>query len=105
MQRFERINQLLSQALEPVFLEILDESGNHSVPEGSESHFKVTLVSACFATDSRVARHRRVNHLLAHEFDQGLHALSLHLYTPEEWEVRARKSMESPLCRGGSRRD
>lgn len=104
MLRYERINQLLSQALQPIFLEVLDESGQHSVPEGSESHFKVTLVSVNFENESRIARHRRVNHLLASEFEQGLHALSLHLYTPQEWSLHAEKIMASPTCKGGSRR-
>lgn len=54
--------------------------------------FFVDMVSASFQGKVRrsadvqtyIARHRAVNALLAPEFGQGLHALSLRLKTPEE---------------------
>lgn len=50
--------------------------------------FAVLIVSAAFAGKPQIARHRMVNSLLKEEFDPsvGLHALSLRLKTPEEWE-------------------
>ena len=49
MQRKERIEQQLVQELAPVFLSVENESNNHHVPKGSETHFKVIAVSAQFA--------------------------------------------------------
>ena len=36
------------QALSPEHLEVINESHMHNVPEGSESHFKVVIVSDAF---------------------------------------------------------
>jgi BolA-like protein 1 len=44
------------------------------------------MVSEEFKGKTPIARHRLVNGLLKEEFDLGLHALSLRLKTPEEWE-------------------
>lgn len=101
MSRKIRIEQLVHQHLTPHYLQLEDESKNHHVPQGSESHFKLTLVSSTFDDLSRVARHRLVNKLLQDEFNQGLHALSLHLFTPKEWEARNKAVMDSPKCRDG----
>lgn len=99
MTREQRIIALLSEHLQPVFLEVLNESNNHHVPAGSETHFKITMAAAKFRELSLVERHRLINTLLAKEFKQGLHALSLHLYTPEE----QKPSPQSPACRDGYR--
>ena len=40
-------------------LQVIDESGNHSVPEGAESHFKVVAVAPEFGELKRIDRHRR----------------------------------------------
>lgn len=103
MSRQHRLTALLSQHLEPVVLTIEDESAQHNVPKGAESHFKVTVVSAKFEQDSRIARHRRVNQWVQHEFSTDLHALSLHLYTPSEWAKKTNAVPDSPVCHGGSR--
>ncbi|BCA94778.1 regulator of murein genes BolA [Legionella antarctica] len=101
MSRKERIVQQLTCELSPSFLSVDDESGNHHVPEGAQTHFKVIAVSAEFTGLSRVARHRLVNHLLCQEFAQGLHALSLHLYSSEEWAQRSKSILNSPACKDG----
>ena len=101
MFRKDRIEHVLSQNLSPIFLSVEDESGNHHVPEGAETHFKVTLVSSQFNGLTRVARHRVVNQLLNAEFDQGMHALSLHLYTNEEWLEKGTTVLKSPACKDG----
>lgn len=38
----------LSAALQPVHLELRNESFMHNVPKGSETHFKVVVVSSQF---------------------------------------------------------
>jgi len=75
----------------------------HSVAPGSETHFKVLVVSQAFAGLNAVARHRRVNELLREEFAAGLHALSLRALTPEEWESQTDAGFRSPPCLGGSK--
>jgi BolA protein len=103
MSRKQRINQLISEELNPGFLEIEDESSKHHVPEGAETHFKVSIVSEKFNDLTKVARHRLITKLLAKELNSGLHALSLHLYTPEEWQNRGQTTPTSPACRDGYR--
>lgn len=104
MSRKARIEQTLSAALAPLHLEVTDESHMHSVPEGAESHFKVLVVSETFAEDKPIGRHRRVNALLRGELDAGLHALSIHAWTPEEWfEKGGGPAPQSPQCMGGSK--
>ncbi|KTC83194.1 BolA family protein [Legionella cincinnatiensis] len=105
MSRKNRIEELLNQELTPVYLNVIDESANHHVPEGAQTHFKVTVVSFHFNDLSRIARHRLLNHLLHKEFEFGLHALSMHLFTPNEWEKRNKTVLQSPACKGGFKKD
>ncbi|PLY15397.1 MAG: BolA family transcriptional regulator [Sedimenticola sp.] len=99
----EQIEQLLRETLTPMHLEVINESHMHNVPEGSESHFKVVIVSNNFEGKGLVARHREVNKLLADHFQQGLHALALHTMTPEEWFAKGGTAPESPQCMGGGK--
>lgn len=96
----ERIEGKL-RALDPLHLEVLDESRAHNVPRDSESHFRVTVVCEAFAGRGALARHRMVNELLADELAGPVHALALHAKTPDEWFEDPR-SRESPPCLGGS---
>lgn len=80
-------------------MEVQNESKFHQVPKDSETHFKVILVSEQFSGQSRIMRHRWLNTLLEAELKSGLHALSLHLYTPQEWEKQREKMLNSPACR------
>jgi BolA protein len=84
----DSIRAKLAAGLRPARLEIEDESHRHAGhagarPEG-ESHFRVTVVAAAFAGQSRVARQRLVYGLLAEELRTDIHALSLATLTPEE---------------------
>lgn len=88
MGRAERIEQVLRAAFAPERLIVSDESHRHAGhagarPEG-ETHFTVLVVAAGFDGVNRVERQRRVNTLLAGEFDSGLHALSITARTPAE---------------------
>lgn len=91
----------LQLGLKPTDLQVTNESYMHSVPPGSESHFKVVAVSEVFAGQNVVARHRVVYGALAEEMAGGIHALSIEAYTPEEWQARGGRVGESPLCLGG----
>lgn len=92
----------LRKVFNPGHLEVVNESHMHNVPPGSETHFKVTLVSDAFAGLRPVKRHQEVYRVVAEEMAGPLHALALHTYTPEEWRGRA---PESPPCLGGSKHD
>ncbi len=98
MSRKQRIYNALSGELKPDSLLIEDESHRHQVPPGAETHFKVIAVSTIFESLNRVARHRLINTILATEFMTGLHALSLHLYTPSEWLQKTTGVPASPVC-------
>lgn len=89
------------QVLDPVHLTVENESHMHSVPPNSETHFKVTLVSPRFEGMMPVKRHQQVYAILADEKAGPVHALALHLYTPDEWQARNNTRPDSPSCRGG----
>ena len=99
------IHDKLIEALRPAHLEVINESHSHSVPRNSETHFKVVAVAEGFANSSRIQRHRQINELLAPELANGVHALSLQLYTPTEWQARGGEIPKSPPCMGGSKRE
>tara|TARA_Y100000588_G_C14194046_1_gene899354 strand:+ start:746 stop:1063 length:318 start_codon:yes stop_codon:yes gene_type:complete len=103
MSRKQRIQEKLQNALQADFIEVIDESSSHSVPLGAESHFKCIVVSNAFQNQSKIKRHRQVNKLLKEEFDHGLHALSLKLFTKTEWRDNDASTLSSPACRGGSK--
>ncbi|MCY4342393.1 MAG: BolA/IbaG family iron-sulfur metabolism protein [Gammaproteobacteria bacterium] len=96
-----RIESKLASGLELAHLEVINESGGHNVPAGSESHFKVVLVSAAFGGERLLARHRRINALLREELANDIHALAIHAYTPDEWRGRFGAAPLSPPCLGG----
>jgi BolA family transcriptional regulator, general stress-responsive regulator len=100
-----QIESKLKQGFAPEFMEVLNESHMHSVPPNSETHFKVTLAAEAFDGLRKVARHQRVYALLNEELAGPVHALALHLYSPEEWRQRGSVSPESPSCMGGSKAD
>jgi BolA protein len=58
------------------------------------------VVSQVFANTRKVARHQRVYALVGDLLEGELHALALHLMTPEEWQ-QVEKAPSSPKCRGG----
>ena len=99
------IERKLTAALELDHLEVVNESNNHSEPPGSESHFRVVLVSGAFAAMTRIKRHRQVNTWLAEELAGPVHALSIHAFTPDEWRARFGTASLSPPCLGGSKAD
>ena len=100
MSMQEQIRQALA-ALEPQYLEVLNESHMHS--RGQESHFKAVVVSPLFAGLNAVKRHQKVYASLG-ELMGRFHALALHTYTPEEWAALG-IAPASPTCMGGSKHD
>jgi len=98
----DRIHDKLVEALAPASLEVINESHMHGGP-ATESHFKVIVVADGFEGEALIARHRRINATLAEELAGGVHALSIHAYTPHQWIARGEEIPASPPCRGGSK--
>ena len=94
------IHEKLSENFSPTHLDIINESYMHNVPRGSETHFKVVIVSEKFANTKLIARHRMVNESLSLELQSGVHALSIVAKTPEQW-TEGQTVDKSPACRGG----
>ena len=101
----ERIETKIKTALAPSYLEVINESHMHSVPPGSESHFKLVIVSGAFEGKPLVRRHQTVNNILADELAGRIHALSMDTLTSPEWERRGGQVAPSPECLGGSKAD
>lgn len=101
MTTAQRIEERLARAFAPAHLEVIDESRNHNVPDGAETHFKVVVVSDRFAGERLLGRHRAVNTALAAELAGSVHALAMHTYTQAEWRERFGDAPMSPPCRGG----
>ena len=96
----QSIHGKLSAKFSPLHLEIINESYMHNVPRGSETHFKVLVVSEQFRDTKLIARHRMVNESLSEELQSGVHALSIVAKTPEQWS-QGQTVEKSPACRGG----
>jgi len=101
----DTIERKLAERFAPVHLEVVNESGNHAVPPGSETHFKVVLVAPAFDGQRLLARHRLVNATLTEELAGGVHALAIHTYTEPEWRARFGAAPFSPPCLGGGAAD
>jgi BolA protein len=98
------IEEKLLSAFSPLHLDVINESNNHNVPPGSESHFKVTIVSKDFEDERLIKRHRAVNSVLSEELAEKIHALALHTYTEKEWhDYYADNTPLSPNCLGGGK--
>ena len=82
------IRERLMVALEPIRLDVINESDLHAGHRGSpgtgESHFRLLIVAARFNGLTRVARHRLVNETLAGLIGAPVHALALSTYAPGE---------------------
>ena len=101
----QSIQSKLQQAFHPDLLEVVNESYMHSVPPGSETHFKVVVVSDAFSGKRSVARHQMIYQTLGDEVAGPVHALAIHTYTSDEWQKTGAASPTSPQCLGGSKAD
>ena len=98
---FNSIESKLNSAFNPIHLDIINESYMHNVPKGSETHFKVVVVSEKFKEmKSLIQKHRAVNEVLSEELSNGVHALSIVAKTPDQWNPDSEID-PSPKCRGG----
>jgi BolA protein len=82
----EQIDTLLRNALQPLELEVIDDSHLHAGHAGAREgrHFTVRLRTAQFTGAGRVARHRLVYDALRDLMPAGIHALAIEARSPDE---------------------
>jgi len=73
--------------LDPISLEIIDESHKHAGHAGARDgggHYVVHIVSAQFTGKNTVARHRMIYSALGEMMKREIHALTLQAQAPNE---------------------
>jgi len=74
-------------AFDPDHLDVVDESemhrGHAGFQDGGESHFRVKMVAAALAGQSRIAQHRAVHVAIGKKLMGDIHALALDLSIPK----------------------
>ena len=98
MEVTKSITDKLAAACQPEHIELINESHMHAGP-ATESHFKLIMVSGQFAGLPAVRRHQLVYRILQEELAGPVHALALHLFSPEEWQTPTAVP-GSPQCAG-----
>ena len=86
MNRMEAMRRRLA-VLDPVSLEISDESHRHAGHAGARDgggHYVLHIVSAQFAGKNTSARHRMIYLALAEMMKSEIHALTIQAQTPDE---------------------
>jgi len=74
----EQIRERLQNAFAPTELDVLDEGHKHAGHAGEgKGHFRVRIVSAAFAGQLPLKRHRMVYAALDDLMNHGIHALSI----------------------------
>jgi BolA protein len=88
MHPVENVIRTRLAALNPVTLELRDESAQHAGHSGARpsggSHWQLTIVSDAFRGKSAVARHRMVYEALGDLMKQDIHALKIEALAPEQ---------------------
>tara|TARA_Y100000994_G_C15347816_1_gene299251 strand:- start:94 stop:402 length:309 start_codon:yes stop_codon:yes gene_type:complete len=90
------IKDLLIDSFDPSILSIINESYMHNVPEGSESHFKVVIVSKYFKDIENIKRHKEIYNALKNIMES-IHALSIQAFNEEEYQKNPEIN-QSPNC-------
>ena len=82
----DALTKALTERLEPVVLELVDDSAAHAGHAGARegAHFNLRIVSAKFAGLPRISRHRLVYDALRPWMAEGVHALAIDARTPDE---------------------
>lgn len=90
----------LLNTLNPIRLEISNDSHLHGNPPESGTHFKVIVVSDAFTGLTKVKRHQLVYATCAELLQNPIHALAMHLYSPAETNGLT-AAPDSISCGGG----
>ncbi len=87
IDRRPRMQELLSRALEPLHLEIVDDSerhAGHAGATGGAGHYHVRILSEKFRGLPVLARHRLVYEALRPLIPEEIHALGIEADAPGE---------------------
>ena len=96
MELTNQIKSKLKAACKPEHMELINESHMHAGP-ATESHFKLIMVSGQFSELKLIKRHQLEYKILQEELAGPVHALALHLLTPDEWKIQ-NLVPDSPHC-------
>jgi BolA protein len=103
-QRREVLLQRIEAALNPSFIELVDESYKHSVGPDAGTHWRCVVVSDAFDGKRLVQRHRIVYGALGDAMSDFVHAFSPKPMTPAEFEAAGQAVQhETPECLGGGK--
>ena len=91
-----QITFILNEHLNIKKLEVINESYMHNVPNNSETHFKLILVSDDFLNISLINRHKKI-YLMLEQLMKKIHALSIHAFTYDEYQKNNRSLKSSKL--------
>jgi len=84
----DRLERKLRDAFQPEQLQVIDQTNEHhghaGWRESGETHFRVEITAAAFASKSRVDRQRQIYAVLAEDMNNPVHALSLVARAPGE---------------------
>jgi BolA protein len=90
------INKIINESYNPLYIELVNESFMHNVPRGSESHFKLVIVSNIFKNMTLIQRHKHIYSSL-NSIMNNIHALSINAFDTEEFRLNPDIS-RSPNC-------
>ena len=91
-----QIINTLSTSMNLSSFKIINESFMHNVPKGSESHFKIVVVTNDFNNLSIIKRHKLIYKTLDSLMNK-IHALSIHAFNEEEFKLNP-IILDSPEC-------
>lgn len=92
MDIIKAIEKKIYNSINVINIDIIDESAKHaghyfSSPSTLPSHIKLVLISDSFIEMNTLKRHKFIYELLKSEIER-LHAISLHLYTQSEYNLK-----------------
>lgn len=92
MNRIDEIKRRLAVLL-PTQLHLIDDSAKHAGHTGAQhgGHYQLTIVSEAFAGKLPIARHRMIYAELEDLMQNGIHALNIQAYTPQEFSTTQHK--------------
>ena len=85
----------LRAAFQPTYLDVINLSHLLHGPGGTESAFKVVVVSDSFDGVPLTTRHRAVHRVLSYELASCVRALILETLTSRQWQERGTDAVES----------
>lgn len=78
----EQIANILTLALRPTHLEVIDEAALHvGHAHAGKGHFRIIISSPLFKDKNRIETHRAIYSVLEPFMNKGIHALMIHAKT------------------------